>query len=502
MKTVRAARPPDSARVCASNRRDMSPVDDAPPASLLGSAAAAEWRYLAEGGAHVVLEHRGANPAFARRVLRLRKASRGEAVAPRSVAGVSHDADDVQARVGVTDEQLWAGHPGLDGLETMTAEERTRAFVRSVLRPVLSDALTDPGEVVRVDAEFLAAVARAIAPSRPPARVAVADVDLDARRATLLQNRNLLDDDGGGDEPTRAIEIKPKCGYVHHLNPHGISRFRMHQALRVARGEASRASGYDPLDLFAVAGADADADVETNAARARRALRALAADPRNNLRAWISLRGRGARRVEGMNDGHAAAAGKGSGSATGTSDAASVDVAEIVLAALVRSRVLARVLAAQRLDVIGVERAAVLAREWASTEGGEREAATRALRDFVVAATAKDCSVMLAFRRITRRGRRRDGNDGVFEVEVPTRGNGDGDGDDGDGDADDGDGDGSARFACRVAVVDLDMKSIQKLPRWLALDREISAHWVASSAGCDAEGNAGTRREETTVGGG
>ena len=280
----------------------MSPVDDAPPASLLGSAAAAEWRYLAEGGAHVVLEHRGANPAFARRVLRLRKASRGEAVAPRSVAGVSHDADDVQARVGVTDEQLWAGHPGLDGLETMTAEERTRAFVRSVLRPVLSDALTDPGEVVRVDAEFLAAVARAIAPSRPPARVAVADVDLDARRATLLQNRNLLDDDDDDDEPTRAIEIKPKCGYVHHLNPHGVSRFRMHQALRVARGEASRASGYDPLDLFAVAGADADADVETNAARARRALRALAADPRNNLRAWISLRGCGARRVEGMND--------------------------------------------------------------------------------------------------------------------------------------------------------------------------------------------------------
>ena len=46
-----------------------------------------------------------------------------------------------------------------------------------------------------MDAEFLAAVARAIAPSRPPARVAVADVDLDARRATLLQNRNLLDGD-------------------------------------------------------------------------------------------------------------------------------------------------------------------------------------------------------------------------------------------------------------------------------------------------------------------
>ena len=195
----------------------------------------------------MVLEHRGANPAFARRVLRLRKASRGETVAPRSAAGALHDADDVQARVGVTDAQLWAGHPGLDGLETMTAEERTRAFVKAVLRPVLSDALTDPGEVVRVDAEFLTAVANAIAPSRPPARVAVADVDLDARRATLLRDRNLLDDNDDGElEPTRAVEIKPKCGYVHHLNPHGVSRFRMHQALKVARGEASRASGTIP----------------------------------------------------------------------------------------------------------------------------------------------------------------------------------------------------------------------------------------------------------------
>ena len=115
--------------------------------------------------------------------------------------------------MGVTDEQLWAGHPGLDGLETMTAEERTRAFVRSVLRPVLSDALTDPGEVVRVDAEFLAAVARAIAPSRPPARVAVADVDLDARRATLLRIETFSTTarNDGGDEPCARSRSNPSA---------------------------------------------------------------------------------------------------------------------------------------------------------------------------------------------------------------------------------------------------------------------------------------------------
>ena len=451
----------------------------------------------------MVLEHRGANPAFARRVLRLRKASRGEAVAPRSVAGVSHDADDVQARVGVTDAQLWAGHPGLDGLETMTAEERTRAFVRSVLRPVLSDALTDPGEVVRVDAEFLAAVARAIAPSRPPARVAVADVDLDARRATLLQNRNLLDDDDD-DEPQRAIEIKPKCGYVHHLNPHGVSRFRMHQALRVARGEASRASGYDPLDLFAVAGADAR---RRRRERARRALVAPSARSRPT-RGIISARGspradaRAARR--GYSRWTRGRRGEGFRSATGTSDAASVDVAGDRPR---RAGSFARPRARARRAAIGRRRRGARggSREgmgvdggWRARGGDGRGASVRRRRG-----RRRTARVMLAFRRITRRGRRRDGNDGVFEVEVPTRGNGDGDGDDGDGDADAG---GRGRVgavrACRVAVVDLDMKSIQKLPRWLALDREISAHWVASSAGCDAEGNAGTRREETVVGGG
>ena len=74
---------------------------------------------------------------------------------------------------------------------------------------------------------------------------------------------------------------------------------------------------------------------------------------------------------------------------------------------------------------------------------------------------------------------------------MPTRGDGDGDGD----------GDGSARYACRVGVVDLDINP-SGTPRWLALDREISAHWVASNAGRDAGGDAGVRREETVVGGG
>ena len=133
-------------------------------------------------------------------------------------------------------------------------------------------------------------------------------------------------------------------------------------------------------------------------ARARRALRALAADPQNNLRAWVSSRGRGARRVEVIHD-SAAAAGKSSGRATGTSEDASidldadsnsdsVDVAEIILAALVRSRVLARVLAAQRLDIVGVERAAVLARD-GRRRRARRGPAARALRDFVVAAVAR-----------------------------------------------------------------------------------------------------------------
>ena len=268
-----------------------------------------------------MLEHRGANPAFATGAA----ASQGFARRGRRAAKRRRRLTRRGRRSGARGRHRRAAVGGTPGARRSGDDDRggAHASVREIRAPPRAVGRSDGpgrgGARGRRVSRRRRARHRAVATAR-------ASPSPTSTSTRVAPHSSILEPfwpptSKGGDEPTRAIEIKPKCGYVHHLNPHGISRFRMHQALRVARGEASRASGYDPLDLFAVAGADADADVETNAARARRALRALAADPRNNLRAWISSRGRGARRVEGIHDGHAAAAGKGSGSATGTSDA-------------------------------------------------------------------------------------------------------------------------------------------------------------------------------------
>ena len=142
----------------------MAAREAASAPELLGAVAAGEWRYLAEGGAHVVFEHVGASPALRGRVLRVRKAPADAARRPRDAA--VHAAADA----GLTDAALWAGHPGLDlALDARASPaRRQREFAAAVLRPALAGARADAGEVAVVDARFLAALASAAGPPRPP----------------------------------------------------------------------------------------------------------------------------------------------------------------------------------------------------------------------------------------------------------------------------------------------------------------------------------------------
>jgi len=179
---------------------------------MCGSDAACEWRYLAEGAAHMVLAYAGPDPTLARKVLRLRKARRGSGSGGGGGSGGERGSPptpalppDDEARVrdtagagagagtSLTDAQLWAGHPGMQphfAASTTTADEVSRAFVATVLTPLLGEALADAGDLVHVDDQFLAAVADAASPMRPPARAAGADIDPSARFALLLHNHN------------------------------------------------------------------------------------------------------------------------------------------------------------------------------------------------------------------------------------------------------------------------------------------------------------------------
>jgi hypothetical protein len=282
----------------------------------------------------------------------------------------------------------------------------------------------------------------------------------------------------------------------------------MHQALRVRRGEVRRASAYDPLDLFA--GCDEETGEETNPRtratseserkkKSRRALSALAAAPRNNLR--VARRGRRWPESDSNEDSDTRGHESLDAFVQETDRNLDVDVRlggasgllDLVDDALRQSGVLAFVLRAQRRDAVGAETAARLWRRLSahelesreeppatreeppatrSTKSNEIETSSfhgdaeavektrRTLRDFVIAAVAKDCSVLVAMRGARDDDAFSDDDDGTFALASTAA-----------------EGGTSVRYRCRVSVVDVDLKPIANMPKWLATHREIAENW-------------------------
>ena len=283
------------------------------------------------------------------------------------------------------------------------------------------------------------------------------------------------------------MEIKPKCGFALPGDPESTSRFAMHQALRVRSGEVRRASAYDPLDLFAGCDDSRERRIDDgeSTTRRERALRALADAPRNNLR--VSRRGlRGPRDTTRLcsdassdsSDSLDAFVSRTDGPATGPGArlGGAARLLDLVNDALAASGVLAALLRAQRRDTIGAEAAAALyeslcvSDESASSDVVSDDAkkkkkkafATAALRDFVVAAVAKDCSVLVAFRGERKSDDDAFDDDGTFAVAAAAEG-------------------GTlprVRYRCRVSVVDVDLKPIANISKWLATHRRIARNWA------------------------
>ena len=473
--------------------------------ATLGAAAAAGWAYLAEGGAHLVLERRDVaddDPNLAGRVLRLRKAKTGTSSSGEDVSrDGARDGTLETCSNALTDASLWASHPGFE--DANSVEDRSWAFAHHGMRPLLGGRFVDPGAFAPVDREFLRAVADAVEPARPRARRARSGIDLAATRAALVPDANRVDSVRafgaertlvsrvGVAEDWFSVEIKPKCGFALPGDPKGTSRFAMHQALRVRRGEVRRASAYDPLDLFAGCdeetgftldprtdgAAESPSEKERKSRRQRerrRALSALAAAPRNNLR--VARRGRrwpppesdSNVDVEDTNGHESLDAFVQETDRNLAVDArlgGAARLLDLVDDALRASGVLAAVLRAQRRDAVGAETAARLWLELVSEfHGDEKDEAVektrRTLRDFVVAAVAKDCSVLVAMRGARDDDAFLDDGDGTFALASTAA-----------------EGGTSVRYRCRVSVVDVDLKPIANMPKWLATHREIAENW-------------------------
>ena len=251
-----------------------------------GPSAATEWRYLAEGGAHIILRYLGADETLTCKVLRVRKCARA-GDSDESVPMYSRSVSSLCFR----DAELWADFPALSMGERSELQMR-HGFVTNTLQPVLGKQFVEIGELVHVNESFLREVAVIAKTSRPSFRVRESDVDYAAPHALLFRNHSFIGVGSGRLSPTYSIEVKPKCGFTEATSVNGTSRFQMHQALKAAQLQVQNISGYDPLDLFSrlnfnrelVSGQGSSSfSIDERFRDGRRSLSSLIENPQNNL---------------------------------------------------------------------------------------------------------------------------------------------------------------------------------------------------------------------------
>ncbi|KAL2342540.1 hypothetical protein Fmac_003825 [Flemingia macrophylla] len=141
-----------------------------------------EWVYRGEGAANLVLAYTGSSPMFIGKVMRIRKAPRNgvEVMSMRSPSALTaHERllwKDVHELISSSDNEI-AG----------------QLFVHHVMKPLLGAKYVDAGMLIRVSKKFLELVEKNVIFQRPAWRVDDAQVDMHRDYISLLSEYNPLD---------------------------------------------------------------------------------------------------------------------------------------------------------------------------------------------------------------------------------------------------------------------------------------------------------------------
>ncbi|CAN6858035.1 unnamed protein product [Brassica oleracea] len=373
---------------------------------ILEEKDASDWIYRGEGGANLVLAYAASSPLFVGKVIRIQKAPKADK-ANKAVNGA--------ASVVTSDEKLlWRENKEL--VSSPNKEVVEQRYVKDVIIPLLGPKHIDPGVRVSVSKEFLVSVDKKVTKQRPPWRVNAANVDTSHDSALILNDHSLFSQgtsSGGGD--CLSVEIKPKCGFLptsrfiseENKLKRSVSRFKMHQILKLEQNEISEVSEYDPLHLFS-----------GSKDRVSKAVKALYSIPQNNFRVFLN-----GSLVLG-----------GSGESTGRTSPETAQTFEEALKGFIQSNdglrtkcflqlvtdtvydsgVLDKLLEVQKLDKLDIEGAihcyyniinqpCPICKE-AGTEEEESlhclplDESLKIVKEYLIAATAKDCSLMISFR--------------------------------------------------------------------------------------------------------
>lgn len=439
---------------------------------VLKAEDANEWSYRGEGAANLVLAYTGNSHHFVGKVLRIQKVSvDGSQVENDHLALSSHEC------------LLWK-----DAQELVLAPTRELVehyYTKHIMSPLLGSKHVDAGTRVPVSREFLEAVERNVCSNRPSWRVDAATVNVLCDYALLISDHSIFHHGMLKDKACVSVEIKPKCGFLplskfiaeDNVIKRSISRFKMHQALKAHEKKISGISHYDPLDMFS-----------GSEDRVLKAVKALFRAPQNNFRVFLNGSliygdlGGGAKSNDTVDSQHFEDAIKCI--ISGKDGEHKEHFLELVADALCKSGVLHRLLEVQKLDVIDIEGAihayynvvsepCVVCREISEDELLKRysdlhlmtlDENLKITRDYLIAATAKDLSMMLTFR-----SREKGDANSLYDVLFLEPGN--------------------QTFEYKVSFLDLDMKPLRKMQYYYELDQQIVRFYVRTVSSEPCLGN-------------
>ncbi|KAJ1378881.1 Inositol-pentakisphosphate 2-kinase, partial [Sesbania bispinosa] len=341
-------------------------------------------------------------------------------------------------------------------------------FVRHIMKPLLGSEYVDAGMHVRVSREFLESVEKNVICQRPAWRVDTAQVDMHCDSVLLMSDHSLFIPGNLGSSPCISVEIKPKCGFLPLTRfiseetaiKRRITRFEMHQALKLHQGETSLLSEYNPLDLFS-----------GSKERIRKAIKDLFTTPQNNFRVFINgslIFGGLGGGAEDTNFCIAKAFEDALKSVIRADDGLCTEnFLTLIAEGVQKSGVLDRLLEVQKLDNVDIEGAihayyditcqqCVVCRDlseeqvkrYTSLHSASLDESLRIVKDYLIAATAKDCSLIMCFRPKKEGDSVTVCNNVYLESTKQT-------------------------FDFKVYFIDLDLKRMSKMEEYYELDKKI-----------------------------
>ncbi|CAL0323823.1 unnamed protein product [Lupinus luteus] len=417
---------------------------------------AAQWVYRGEGAVNLVLSYTGSSPSFIGKVMRIRKVPRNgsKGVKSSNLALNEHEClvwKDVVELISSSDEEI-----------------ANQQYLQHVIQPLLGSKFIDAGVHVSVSREFLESVEKNVISQRPAWRVDAAGVDTHCDFGLLMSDHSLFAHGSQGSGPCISVEIKPKCGFLplsrfiseETAIKKRITRYEMHQALKLHQGEISHLSAYNPLDLFS-----------GSKERIHKAVKDLFTTPQNNFRVFFNgsliLGGLGGAAddtnlciAKAFEDELKSVIQADSGLCT-------ENFFTLIVETLKKSGVLDQLLKVQKLDTTDIEGAIHAyyditsqkclvcrdlneeeAKRYASLHSASLDERLRIVKDYLIAATAKDCSLMICFRP------RKEEDSGSVYNNVYLEST-------------------KQAFDFKVYFIDLDLKHLNKMEGYYKLDKKI-----------------------------